>query len=59
MGDFILILILLLAAGLAVRSVLRGRKKSCGSNCGCCGGGCCGKKHTGEPRRCSCHDRKD
>ena len=59
MGDIILILILLLAAGLAVCSVLRTKKRSCGGNCGCCGGGCCGKKHTDESRSCPCRDRRD
>lgn len=59
MGDIILILILLLAAGLALRTVLRAKKGDCGGNCGCCGGGCCGKKHTDESRSCSCRDRRD
>lgn len=59
MGDFLLILILLLAAGLAVRSVLRAKKEGCGGNCGCCGGGCCGKKRAGEPHSCSCRERRD
>ena len=59
MGNFLLILILLLAAGLAVRSVLRAKKEGCGGNCGCCGGGCCGKKHAGESHSCPRRDRRD
>lgn len=59
MGDIILILILLLAAGLALRTVLRAKKGGCGGNCGCCGSGSCGKKHTGEPHSCACRDRRD
>ena len=59
MGDLILILILLLAAGLAIHSVLRAKKEGCGGNCGCCGGGCCGKKHADEPLSCSCHNHRD
>lgn len=59
MNNLLLILILLLAAGLAVRSVLRAKKEGCGGNCGCCGGGCCGHKHTDEPHSCSCHNHRD
>lgn len=55
MGDIILILILLFAAGLAVNAILRAKKGSCGGNCGCCGGGCCGHKHAGEPHSCRNH----
>ena len=39
MGDIILIAILLLAAGLALRSCLRKKKGGCS---GCSGGACCG-----------------
>ena len=38
MADFIIILVLLVLAGLALRSCLR--KKSCGSGCGTCSGNC-------------------
>lgn len=58
MGDLILILILLFAAGLAVNAILRAKKEGCGGNCGCCGG-CCGKGHADEHRSCSCRDHRD
>lgn len=41
MADYIIIIILLILAALALRSSLRKNKRSgCHGNCSCCGGNC-------------------